>query len=83
MDGCQRLWLLIGGVRPHHVSRSHAKVDGDGCDGEEAAHAVVFMDPAADLLQEKWRMLKLLSQRHHQQQQITQQHQAELDHDGI
>lgn len=35
----------------YHVSRGQAKVDDDGGKCEEVAGAVVFMDPAADLLQ--------------------------------
>ena len=57
----------------HHVSRDQAKIEDDGGEGEEVAGAVVFMDPAADLLQCCRSALELFSQGQQQQQHVGEQ----------
>lgn len=51
----------------HQVSRSQAKVGDDGCESEEVSGAVVFVDPAAELLQSNWSPLELLGKGNQQQ----------------
>lgn len=53
---------ILFSVDFHHVSRDQAKVDDDGCDGEDVAGTVVFVDPAAQLLQRRRSPLELFSQ---------------------
>lgn len=57
----------------HHVNRGQAKVDDDGSEGEEVAGAVVFVDPAAQVLQCRGSPLELLSQGQQQQQHVGEQ----------
>lgn len=65
----------------HHVSRDQAEVDDDGGEGEEVAGAVVFMDPAAEVLQ-YWRGgLELFSEGQEQQQNVGEQEDGELEDD--
>lgn len=63
----------------HHVCRDKAKVDGNGSEGEEVAGAVVFMDPAAEVLQGYRSPLELLGQGQQQQQHVGEQEDRELE----
>lgn len=63
----------------HHVGRDQAKVDGNGGEGEEVAGTVVFMDPAAEVLQRHRSPLELFSQGQQQQQHVGEQEDGELD----
>lgn len=63
----------------HHVSGDQAKVDDDGSEGEEVAGTVVFMDPAADLLQSQRSTLELFGQGQQQQQHVGQQADGKLE----
>lgn len=63
----------------HHVGRDQAKVDDNGGEGEEVAGAVVFMDPAAEVLQCRRSPLELFSQGQQQQQHVGEQKDGELD----
>lgn len=62
----------------HHVSRDQAKVDDDGGESEEVAGTVVFVDPAAEVLQRGRSPLELLSQGQQQQQHVGEQEDREL-----
>lgn len=57
----------------HHVCRDQAKVDSNGGEGEEVAGTVVFMDPAAEVLQGYRSPLELLGQGQQQQQHVGEQ----------
>jgi len=57
----------LNSCKSHRVKEGHAKIDGYSCDSENVPHTVVFMDPAAKLLKDAWRMFKLFSQDHHKQ----------------
>ncbi len=63
----------------HHVRRGQAKVGDDGGEGEEVAGTVVFMDPAAQVLQCCRKPLELLSQGQQQQQHVNEQEDRKLE----
>lgn len=65
--------LALRCLASHHVSRGQAEVDDDGSKGEKVAGTVVFMDPAAELLQCGRSPLELLSQGQQQQQHVGEQ----------
>lgn len=65
----------------HHVCRHQAKVDGNGGECEEVAGTVVFMDPAAEVLQGYRSPLELLGQGQQQQQHVGEQEDRELEDD--
>lgn len=57
----------------HHVSRDQAKVDEDGGKREDVSGTVVFVDPAAELLQCCRSPLELFCQGQQQQHHVGEQ----------
>lgn len=76
--GAKHLEKLCCSV-PHHVSGRQTKVDDDGSECENVAGPVVFVDPAAEVLQCSWSPLELLGQREQHQQHVGEEKDRKLE----